>query len=607
MNIQASFSRPSIATIEDHEGRVLYCKIDEARFEGLRRVENVLTNSVDPSLWSTDGGAVNTGGNTFYLPTTDDSVVRATGLTAEQTNPAYETKGKTYACSIELKASDADQIGKEVDLQIANFGNTIVNVIRSIQLTGEYTRYGVTGTTIVNEWDAGMSVVVATPTAGVSVDIRNPQLEDITGCTNSNPSEYVSIGAKENHGSNVDGVKYFGYLNGNTIEVDNSITPAQGSDITGDAGYLSEWGISNIAGLTEDLDGWLQIYTVTNRDSTTLAPDGSNAWLITTSSDSGNYLRRIAFQPEEMFAAGVEILLNVKVKPSYLENITITLEENGASGDVCNLLMVTDTSLVPGEDNLFTSVVERSDGWLDISMSGITTQSFAQMSIIFGSSFSTLSTNDDLMHVYGITVCEDSSRSRQSYIPNMGISTVVRSADLLSYINVNATENATVILNANIDSGVISATSGRLFSTPYDGYTIEQALRTYINGADAWSISTTNGIAFILMDSEVIDTGFHKYGFRVKFQTIEDPKANHAICFDGEIKYGTNGVPDNEYTDHSLNHIYNVGWWRGDDIMPRQISKYFAVYDLAMTDQELIDATNEAGGTMVMSSINLGE
>jgi len=56
-------------------------------------------------------------------------------------------------------------------------------------------------------------------------------LEDVTGRTNQNPSEYVPALATANADSGAIGVRFFPYLNGNTV-ASNVVTEAQGAAIT---------------------------------------------------------------------------------------------------------------------------------------------------------------------------------------------------------------------------------------------------------------------------------------------------------------------------------------------------------------------------------------
>ncbi len=62
-----TFTRATTATVTDFEGLLRTVKAGEARFEGARRVANLLSSSVDVSGWSKVNGATVTGINQINL------------------------------------------------------------------------------------------------------------------------------------------------------------------------------------------------------------------------------------------------------------------------------------------------------------------------------------------------------------------------------------------------------------------------------------------------------------------------------------------------------------------------------------------------------------
>ena len=70
-----TFSRASSGVVQDHQGILHYAKAGEARFSGLRRVENHLANSIGA------GGTVGVVGSGGVLPT--NWALNAAGLTVE--------------------------------------------------------------------------------------------------------------------------------------------------------------------------------------------------------------------------------------------------------------------------------------------------------------------------------------------------------------------------------------------------------------------------------------------------------------------------------------------------------------------------------------------
>ena len=75
IGLNATFLRPSEATIVDFEHLMRPCYVDEVRFHGARRVENLFSNSVDASTFTTTAGAVYLGGDTFSLVESGSYVV----------------------------------------------------------------------------------------------------------------------------------------------------------------------------------------------------------------------------------------------------------------------------------------------------------------------------------------------------------------------------------------------------------------------------------------------------------------------------------------------------------------------------------------------------
>ena len=60
-----TFSRSTVATVTDFEGVIKNTRINEARFDGMRRVENLLTYSQDFSnaAWSKTNSTITTAAN----------------------------------------------------------------------------------------------------------------------------------------------------------------------------------------------------------------------------------------------------------------------------------------------------------------------------------------------------------------------------------------------------------------------------------------------------------------------------------------------------------------------------------------------------------------
>jgi hypothetical protein len=74
-------------------------------------------------------------------------------------------------------------------------------------------------------------------TSGDSIDIRYPQLEEVTGQDITAPSEYVD--SETDYGAGVNGVRYFSTENGNTV-ASNVVTEATGAALTTQKGIQLE-------------------------------------------------------------------------------------------------------------------------------------------------------------------------------------------------------------------------------------------------------------------------------------------------------------------------------------------------------------------------------
>ena len=175
MAVDYTFARLSPATVVDHEGIVRNCKIDEARFQGARREENLATGVV-----------------TEVVPVID---------------------GNQYQVTIR--------------------GDNAATAVCSGAFTGALTADGANRIS----WPNGVPKVAGSTSLTVTVTgtLTELQVEAVSDQSNQNPSEYVSNKLGEDHGcgKNVDGVKYFDYKNGNTVDANGVVTEAKGSAIPG--------------------------------------------------------------------------------------------------------------------------------------------------------------------------------------------------------------------------------------------------------------------------------------------------------------------------------------------------------------------------------------
>jgi len=255
-----TFTRANLASITDHENRILTVAANETRFTGVRRVENLLTDSEDlndvswfktssgtgsapavtsgftaPDATSTawrvelDKGAGSTGADHSYIrgnvtSQIDHGYVRSVWMKSN-------TGGDQI---VRLNGSDAPPTYKEVEITTAwqQFGILLPNCIvaDTVQTSLEILTRGDLGTT-----------------QSVDILIWHPQVEDVSGSINQSPSEYVSaeVTSWPYHGAGVDRVQYFDTENPNTVS-NVYVTESIKSSITENT--LSWADLSGVAG-----------------------------------------------------------------------------------------------------------------------------------------------------------------------------------------------------------------------------------------------------------------------------------------------------------------------------------------------------------------------
>ena len=238
-----TFTRATTAYQEDFEGKRNLCLSGEARMQGARRVYNLIpaagTGSASLAVAAAKTITVGVGTYVFSMgaEATGTSVITFTGTATGSTGTITANATKRTA--------------------------------KTLTITG-----------------AGDIVATCTEIAA-----NNLLLENVTGQSNQNPSEYVSVGvlSAPYHGAGVDGVKYFSTLNANTV-ASNVVTEATGAaiiagasgvaatapvDAGGPFGYLAEGAGTNLALWSNDLTQvatW-PVVTMTTAFTST-GPDG---------------------------------------------------------------------------------------------------------------------------------------------------------------------------------------------------------------------------------------------------------------------------------------------------------------------------------------------
>lgn len=245
--VTPTFTRATTKTITDWEGLPKLILSGEVPFEGQRRVFNYLTftedfsNAAWASLSGGTGSAITKTPNYGIAPDSTQTACRvqwnrgagtSTNDFSAINNAAGPApiKGNVYTASVWIKSNTGANIVTWFRAQ-----QDVPDTLATITATPAWQRMSVTLVRISAGISPAQFSLGAFGTAGDQVGdilIWHPQDENVTGQSNWNPSEYVSVGALSSpyHGANVDGVKYFQTLNGNTV-TNNVVAEATGTSI----------------------------------------------------------------------------------------------------------------------------------------------------------------------------------------------------------------------------------------------------------------------------------------------------------------------------------------------------------------------------------------
>jgi hypothetical protein len=215
-----TWARNIAASVIDQEGLNKTAKANEARFQNARRVENLLTYSEDFSnaAWTKRTATVASGytdpngGTNAWLLTPGAGSTDAALLE----NYVFVT-GNKYVFSIWLKSNTGNNVTTNISFNSTDF--SAGEKTATITVTTSWKRFSITGTAITFQ-SAPISVGgFSSLSDGENILIYAPQLEDVTGQANQNPSEYVSTNVLSYpyQGAGVDGVQYFATTNPNYV------------------------------------------------------------------------------------------------------------------------------------------------------------------------------------------------------------------------------------------------------------------------------------------------------------------------------------------------------------------------------------------------------
>lgn len=245
-----NFSRSTVATVTDFEGVIKNTKINEARFDGMRRVENLYTSSnTIPSGYNITAitniaTAPDNSTTASLLTCTSSTLGTATyqyfnsAINTTYTLSAYVKAGTSQYCCLHFEGGpNVTQVYNVVSGGGGGLGENFVAgaTINNATITyvgSDWYRLTLTTTFLSAATPNLGSISFAPLLTGNSVNaqklpINNTigntlyawgwQLENVTGQANQNPSEYISTNVLSYpyQGAGVDGVQYFNYTNPN--------------------------------------------------------------------------------------------------------------------------------------------------------------------------------------------------------------------------------------------------------------------------------------------------------------------------------------------------------------------------------------------------------
>jgi hypothetical protein len=286
-----TFTRATTAYVTDFEGLLKQVPSGCARFTGARFVRNLLattsqdfTNAAYSKLNASVTGSISDPfGGTAACRITATAGTCLVYQTCPPTNSALTaTAGSlTFASSVWMRRQTGTGV---ISLRKPD------NTDNTVTLTTSWQRFS---TTSVGVNGIGGYFVINVTTSGDAIDVYGGMLEETFGQSNTNTSEYVSVGvlSAPYHGAGVDGVKYFITQNGNTVS-SNVVTEATGAAISSATllGYQAEGARTNLLLWSNDLTNAAWVKTTMTTAFTSTGPDGTANSATRVTASAGNAL-----------------------------------------------------------------------------------------------------------------------------------------------------------------------------------------------------------------------------------------------------------------------------------------------------------------------------
>ena len=207
-SLTPTFTRATTSTWQNNDGYLVTALAGEARFEGARRVRNLLSATESVAAWTVQAGAAITdlGGGEFEVDVSGAALNTGVYIVTS----GAPTLGRKWIGSIYIKAPSVTGDGTirwYNPAQPEPIGGT------SVTLTSDYQRANTGLVVAATGTGAGFWFKRETGRATL-IRVKYPQIEDVTAQTTQTAGEYVSVGvesAPAYHGSFVDGVACFDY------------------------------------------------------------------------------------------------------------------------------------------------------------------------------------------------------------------------------------------------------------------------------------------------------------------------------------------------------------------------------------------------------------
>lgn len=341
VGITTAFARADRGAVRNFDGTLSWAKTNEARFPGLRRVENIASHSRDfaDASWTKGTGVTVTGalagdplGQSFSTSLEHDGSAGNNGVLLSQHLANAENLNE-FVFSIYAKATAPTSVALFIGTHSQN-----------ISISGDNTwrRYSFSATlSVAGDIDFGLrdtgSSTIIDGTNGLR--IYGAQLENVTWRVFSGnpvdpqlpPSEYISTNVASSplyHGAAVDGVAYLAYANNNSVDGASLVTEATGSIYSDPPGVLIEGASTNLLLRSFQLEQapWLQGGGITVVSNAALAPDASlqAETLEDTGSGFATLCQNLSITNDEKpYTLSVYVLKNPTATSSFGMNLSL--------------------------------------------------------------------------------------------------------------------------------------------------------------------------------------------------------------------------------------------------------------------------------------------